>query len=436
MYTRALTILAAVQAALFAYYLHATLILQPYWDMYAYVTRYLQYRDDRQWWAYVFAPHVQHRLVWMRLLTMIDVELLRGTGYPFVLFATTCLIVTAWLLVRQLPTHTGSGTHAGTDAHTETPRALRLTVGSLIVMLTLTSTSAVDCSMPINTVYPQALMFVVLSIVLFDADFRIAALLAAAGAAFGSAVALPLWPILAWLAWRQGAGRVWIAIVALTGAAFITAYTHGMPMSVSAAHDANVANLAKMATYLVSYVGLPWTRSATLLPIGRVLGAILFALAAAAVVWIGLIKQTTDRLERLAVALLAFSLASALLAAVGRVDVDDSLRVPVRYAVFIIPLHVGLLFLAWPTLCRAWTHNRQRMIVERVAVLIGCVLILQQIMSGRAAAATAQSMRDTIQRFVEGETTPEMTTVIYIDLAQARRDLTTIRRAGLYLNAR
>jgi hypothetical protein len=64
------------------------------------------------------------------------------------------------------------------------------------------------------------------------------------------------------------------------------------------------------------------------------------------------------------------------------------------------------------------------------------VLILQQIMSGQAAAATARSMRSTIQRFVDGETDAEMTTVIYIDLAQARRDLTTIRRAGLYLNAR
>ncbi len=424
MYTRALTILAAVQAALFAYYLHATLILQPYWDMYAYVTRYLQYRDDRQWWAYVFAPHVQHRLVWMRLLTMMDVELLRGTGYPFVVFATACVIATAWLLVRQLPTGT------------ETPRGLRLTIGALIVMLVLTSTSAVDCSMPINTVYPQALMFVVLSIVLFDADFRIAALLAAAGAAFGSAVALPLWPILAWLAWRRGAGRVWIAIVAITGAAFIAAYTHGMPMSMSMSVSSSSPHLEKMATYLVSYMGLPWTRSAALLPVGRLLGAILFVLAAAAVVWIGFVKQTADRLERIAVAMLAFSVASAVLAAIGRVDVDDSLRVPVRYAVFVIPLHVGLLFLAWPWLCRAWAQHSPRVMVERVAVLIGCVLILQQIMSGQTAAATARSMRSTIQRFVDRETDAEMTTVIYIDLAQARRDLDTIRRAGLYLSAR
>ncbi len=420
-YTRALTILAAVQSALFAYYLHATLILQPYWDMYIYVMRYLQYRDDRQWWAYVFAPHVQHRLVWMRLLTMVDVELLHGTGYPFVVFATACLIVTAWLLVRQLPTDTAS------------PRALRQMIGSLIVMLILTSTSAVDCSMPINTVYPQALMFVVLSIVLFEADYRIAALLAAAGAAFGSAVALPIWPILVWLAWRRGSGRRWMAIVAITGAAFIAAYMHGMPLVAAGTH---VPDVAKMATYLVSYVGLPWTRSAALLPIGRLIGAILFTVAAAAVVWIGLFKQKVDRLQRIAVMLLAFSLASAVLAAIGRVDLEDTLRVPVRYAVFVLPLHVGLLFLTWPTLCRAWIAPARRVIIERVAISIACVLILQQIMSGQAAAATARSMRGTIQRFVEGETDAEMTTVIYIDLAQARRDLDTMHRAGLYLNAR
>jgi len=45
-------------------------------------------------------------------------------------------------------------------------------------------------------------------------------------------------------------------------------------------------------------------------------------------------------------------------------------------------------------------------------------------------------MRTTIARFVAGESDPEMTNVIYPDLEQARRELTIIRDAGLYLDAR
>jgi hypothetical protein len=45
-------------------------------------------------------------------------------------------------------------------------------------------------------------------------------------------------------------------------------------------------------------------------------------------------------------------------------------------------------------------------------------------------------MRETIARFVAGQTDASMADVIYPDLDQARRELTTIREAGLYLDAR
>jgi hypothetical protein len=45
-------------------------------------------------------------------------------------------------------------------------------------------------------------------------------------------------------------------------------------------------------------------------------------------------------------------------------------------------------------------------------------------------------MRATIARFVAGQTDADMTSVIYPDLDQARRELTTIREAGLYLDAK
>ena len=53
-----------------------------------------------------------------------------------------------------------------------------------------------------------------------------------------------------------------------------------------------------------------------------------------------------------------------------------------------------------------------------------------------AAVATTAAIRGTLARFSAGESTPDMTTVVYVDLAQARRDQNAIHAAGLYLRAR
>ena len=45
-----LVLIAAVYVGLFLYYIHATIIRQPYWDMYSYIVRYLQYRDEGGVW--------------------------------------------------------------------------------------------------------------------------------------------------------------------------------------------------------------------------------------------------------------------------------------------------------------------------------------------------------------------------------------------------
>ena len=115
-------------------------------------------------------------------------------------------------------------------------------------------------------------------------------------------------------------------------------------------------------------------------------------------------------------------------------DADE--RVAVRYSVLVAPMHVGLLFLVWPFVVRQWTLPRRRRLVERVAVAVALVLLAQQVASGQAAAATTRAMRATLDRFAAGEESPDMTSVVFVNLAQARRDPDVIRGAGLYLDAR
>lgn len=432
-----LLVIAVFHVVLFAYYVHVTMIGQPYWDMLSIITRYLQYQRDGNLWAYLWEPHVQHRHVWMRLLTAFDARVFSGLAYPFVVVATACQATTAWLLWRI--------------ARRSVPGETGVWMGCLALMLTMTSVAAVDCAIPMNGIYPQTVMLAVLALVLFDGGNRDAAgrtvqwgrcfaMVAAIAAAFGNAAALCLWPILLWLAWRARAGRVWVAAIVCVGAVFGAAYLYKLPGVALGAASATVpsgsAGVLRMADYLVTYAGLPWTRSAALVIAGKGIGALLLIVSVTSCVWLGLVRPTASRLDRLGVSLVAFSLATAVLAALGRSGVDADLRVPVRYSVFVALMHVGLLFLAWPRVVARWGTAAQLRLLHAGVVGAALILVTQQFLSGQAAAATTQSMRVTLGRFAAGEETDDMKAVVYVDLAQARRDLDAIHAAGLYLNAR
>jgi hypothetical protein len=429
-----LAVVAGVYVALFAYYLQRTIIVEPYWDMYSHVLRYLQFQQDGAWWAYLWDPHVQHRHLWMRLLTALDVEVFRGIAYPFIVAAASCLGGTAWLLWRE--------------TRRIQPAEVATTVGIFVVMCLLTAVAAVICAIPMDSVYPQALFFSVLALVLFDGahDFagfnrwsqwrRTAAVLAAAGAAFGSGATLPLWPILIWMAWRAGAGATWIAAIATAGVIFITVYVLGLPLrdqaaAPSIADGGILAQLLRMGDYLLAYLGLPWTRAEALAIPGRAVGAAFLGAGCYAVVRYGLLLRSVTRLERIAVALVLFSLATAFLAAVGRANLADT-RVPVRYSLFIAPLHVGLLWLATPYLIRQWQIDERRRLFRRLALGAASILLVQQIVAGQTAVATTDAMRASIRRFMAGKTEPGMERVVFDNLDQARQSWTAIRDAGLY----
>lgn len=435
----ALRVITVIDLSLFAWYLKASIIREPFWDMYSWVLHYLDYRRDGGWWAYLWAPHDVHRPVWIRLLTAFDIEVFSGVSYPFVVFATACHLTTAWLLWRE----TRRGVHGRSGE----------ALGYMVLMLLLTSVAAVNCAVPLTNGYLHVLSAIVLAIVLFEGDGeartsrhsatwrRSAAVLAGVSAPLASAAGWSIWPILLWIAWRGNAGRVWISLVGIIGAAFAAIYIYGLPVTLGNGTTpvSGLANdLLARANYLITYLGLPWTRAAALEVPGRIVGALLLAAGIWVVVRHGLLRPPGGRLERIAVALVMFSLATALLASAGRAGVNggNGVLVPVRYAVLVTPLHVGLLWTVWPVLGRLWDSQRHRLAVS-LAIAGACVLLLvQQITAGQIAAATTARMRATIDRFLAGETDAQMTSVIYIDLDQARRELETIRQAGLYQDLR
>jgi hypothetical protein len=428
--------LAGVQLALFLWYLNATQIRQPYWDMYSWVLHYLDFRANGEWWSYLWAAHDVHRPVWIRLLTALDVEAFHGVSYPFIVFTAAGHLITATLLWRE--TESGIGGTAGT------------VIGMLVLMLLFTSVAAVNCAVPITNGYLHVVTFVVVSVVLFDGGAgtigsmstewrRVLALLAAVSAVFASAVGIAIWPILVFLAWRSQARR-WKAIVVLVAVVFMAVYLYGLRFGAGVFGSAQldvIHELLRRADYLLAYAGLPWTRAAPLAVPGRIVGGVLLAAGTWMVVR-GCVRQPATRLERLAIALVMFSLISAAMATLGRVDIEghNGVLVPVRYAVLLVPLHVGLVWIVAPTFARRWNDRTWWPLASGVLTVVCLLLLVQQVAAGQIAVASARQMRTTIARFVAGQTDPEMTNVIYPDLEQARRELTIIRDAGLYLDAR
>ena len=165
---------------------------------------------------------------------------------------------------------------------------------------------------------------------------------------------------------------------------------------------------------------------------GRIVGVFLLLAGVWAVIRKGLLGRSAGRLEVVSVALIMFSLGTALLAALGRPGMSHSetVLVSVRYSVLLTPLHAGLLFIASPVLYRLW-NNRARWPAVAMAIAAG-LLVVQQVAAGEAAVTITSRMRATISRFEAGYTEPGMTTVILSDLDQARRELAIIRGAGLY----
>ena len=155
----AITFIAAVHFALFGYFLYRTAIISPISDMFTYIADYLRFRAGQVGLlSYLWQPHGEHRLVWVRLLTWLDVELLHTRGFAFMSAATASITTTTALLWYRM-------------RRDEPMLPVSLTL--LAPMLVLTSANVVDCSVPINTTYPMTIVFAVLSIVLFaDAGAR------------------------------------------------------------------------------------------------------------------------------------------------------------------------------------------------------------------------------------------------------------------------
>jgi len=201
----------------------------------------------------------------------------------------------------------------------------------------------------------------------------------------------------------------------------------GQPVSAPLYQGLDYHGLVKAAEYFFAYLGLPWVRGSKLL--GEILGVAILTTSLFALIRYGLRKTT--RTQRLGLSMILFSLGSAVLAAVGRRDINLDIDVPARYAILLAPLHVGLLLLAAPAIAKTW-GDRPRQVASGLAAALA-VMMVQQVLVGTVVVRAAERARHTITLYQQGQRTPDMLQWIYPDLEKAAAVYAEMRRRGIFL---
>ncbi len=404
----------AIYLAVAGWLVWRTSILEPYSDMYDWIIRWRMFQADHDFGRYLWAPHNFHHLVWTFVVLDLDLRTFGGSGYLFLAVGVFCLAATAAMLARLAAQAAGPG--------------LRLVGAGVALALSLMGCDILDATADILTTYVHALVFAVAAILLAEGTERPvlrrgAALACAVAAGLGSAAGLAVWPALLFAAVKRGERR-WAALVLAVGAAFSALYLVGdtSPSAGAATHG----GVIEATELFLNYLALPWVRAAPRIGLG--LGAAVLVLSLAAIAAKG--RRGAAASERAAVALIVFSLATAAMAAVARTGATAPSLVPMRYAAFLIPLHVGLWILVLPYLRRAWTGRPGRW--NAVFVAAAVAMVGHQAVMALFAIRTADINLRVVADFREGRRSPAMLTTISADLGRAQALAAQLGREGRY----
>jgi hypothetical protein len=410
--------LLALYLALSAYVLWRTAVLTPYSDEIDWIQRWRDLQLHGDWRAYLLTPVNLHRLPWMFGLIAFDIQALGGTNLPLIVSGALSLGLMAWLL--------------GREAAAASPAPLALPAAALATMLVLMAGSVFDAATPICVNYTHGAALAVAAMILADGGphdglhgRRAAALLVAMAAALGDAAALTVWPVLALGAIRRR-DWTWLTAALVVGVVFIGLYASSQGAEARSSTHGAAQDPVDALRLSLNVLMLPWTR----LSLGLAwIGGLLVALVGLAAV---LVRGggRASRTERIACSFILFSLGVAAMAGLGRSSLPDALNVPLRYAVLLAPLHVGLLMLALPYAGALWRANRRL-----AQTLCAAVLILtfgQNALMAMKVVHASDIVRTTLEDFRQGRRTPEMLVFVHSDLAHAERVYAGLRRDRLF----
>ena len=421
--------LIGLYLAIFVYYVAATVITVPYLDLLEWILRYDQYWRAGDWWHYFWLPHNGHQLVWSLLLVLADIECCRGSTLPFLLFNSFCFLLTIggplWVIwVADLAIE------------------LKAILAAAVLLLLAASWAVIYCSVPIEGDFVHTTGLFVLALVLLDcvgdegsgATIRRAAAIAAAVlAAFGVAGGLLAPVVLLWVAWAGGLSRTWLITIGLTAGVLFAVFLPGMPTG-QLEHLMDRTALPKLADYYVRLLGLPWSHASSLAWLGRPVGCTVIGASIVTLFRSRILRRPVDRLERMGLALIMFSLLITAVVAVGRWNWAPDAPVSIRYGIFAALAQAGLLLANAPWLNWIW-QNGYRRPLQWAALASATVLLVQQVSAGQAAVAVTLQYKNGYRDFVAGQSTSATAHPVFLgSAAKSERVRRIIRTLEIYQN--
>ena len=140
--------------------------------------------------------------------------------------------------------------------------------------------------------------------------------------------------------------------------------------------------------------------------------------------------RPSTRLQRIAIGLIIAGLASGLLAAAGRVDIDAEVKVPVRYALLVSPLQIGLLAIVWPWIARRAVLLHREALMLAITVATCWALVAAQVVEGLSAMAVSDEIKTTVEHYNGGEPEAGMVRVGFPDLGVIQRVRSALRASN------
>ena len=411
----ALAVILAADLAIFLYVVVTGFVRQPFSDMFDFLRAEFEWERSGDLLAYLASLHNQQHLVWVRILTALDVQVFHGTAVIFLIASSLSILVAAAAIAVEILR--------------STPVRVVGALAALIAAPLIVSTvNAMDCTQPINCVYPIAFVFTVLSIILFEqiepdalrrtVPLGAIALVCALAAFGGSGAGVAVFPALIVSTVRNPGARSLIVPTLVVGLlALVVVLAPLLGAGVGQPSDVGPDHIWKMADYFLVYAGMPWSAvdplSVALSRVRLVIGLLTIAIGAA-LLWRGSRRHgAAGRLERIGLDLILFSLITGVMAALGRVDENGAVIVPLRYAVFMSAFQVGVICVVAPAVAERWASAKQYAVPA--ALVVAVALLTQQVVAGSSVVHQSQFIRAEISAFTAGERRPEMHHLIYPD---------------------
>lgn len=408
--TLLLSSFALLQFALFIGYFPFAIIVTPYGDVLDWLSGYYTLPDQHLWQT-LWAPHNGHRLVFSKLLSIGDATLFGGLSYPI---ATVCIVLLLIAAATAL---------LGIHRSVENPALRRWATAVTALLLFPTSTYA-SFAYPVNSQHLLVCFFVFMACVLlargavvvssWERNFYfLIALVAGVCASVTALNGLIVWPLLMWMSWSLRLSRAYGSAITLFGVLAIIGFGYDYPIARETAGIASgLQALVHIANYLIEYHSMPWVEVGVLywpamgLGLAILLLSIVFSLK-------GLLAARTQRpIAIVATAMLTFSLATAVMIAIGRHQLD--LLPAHRYAIFLLVAFVALFVLSLPHFERWMSGARGRGIVVSATLVFAFGYLGQQVAVGQFAAQRASKFAQYEQDFLAGGRDSQITTALYL----------------------